>query len=84
MTGARDRLVVDAFREQVARLPAQGYGTIEFAMSPARRERLIRSGRRAMQAYLDAPHPADTPMPPDAAGDVQSLADRAALRLLRP
>ena len=35
------------------RLPAQGYGTVEFDMDDARRNALVQAGRRSMQAYLD-------------------------------
>lgn len=85
MTTARDRLVVDAFERLVARLPARGYGTIEFDMGEKRRELLVQSGRIAMRAYFDQP-PASDLAPPSA--EAQRLAmeyvNRVALRMLEP
>ncbi len=52
-TQAHDKMVIDSFQEVVCRLPAQGYGTTEFDMSPVRREALIAAGRAAMSAYFD-------------------------------
>lgn len=85
MTSARDKMVIEAFAELVARLPAKGYGTLEFDMSDTRRERLIESGRSTMRAWFDRPRPADVqpegaPMPPDA----QQHANRVARQLLMP
>jgi predicted acylesterase/phospholipase RssA len=51
--GAHDKMVMDAFKELVVRLPAGGYGTTEFGMNAARRENLVEAGRRAMRTYLD-------------------------------
>lgn len=51
-TGARDKMVIDAFETRVARLPAQGYDTTEFHMSSDRRNALIKAGRKTMQEYL--------------------------------
>ncbi len=85
MTAARDRMVIDAFPEIVARLPAQGYGTIEFAMSDARRARLIRSGYQALGAFLDQPRPAHAPTrDPASLPTLRALADRSASSLLQP
>jgi predicted acylesterase/phospholipase RssA len=52
MTNAHDKEVIDSLRNLVARLPAQGYGTTEFDMSPERREALVRAGHTAMEEYL--------------------------------
>ena len=53
MTGARDKNVIDAFEKLVVRLPAKGYGTVEFDMSDERRELLVEAGRTVMRAYLE-------------------------------
>lgn len=52
MTKAHDKQVIDSFEGLVARLPAKGYGTTEFGMSPARRDALVSAGREAMKEYL--------------------------------
>lgn len=58
MTSARDTMVLEAFEESVVRLPARGYGTIEFDMSDARRDLLVESGRAAMARWLEKASPA--------------------------
>jgi len=85
MTSARDKMVIEAFEPMVARLPAKGYGTLEFDMTDARREALIECGRSALRAWFDRPRPADVqpegaPVPPDALHH----ANRVAARLLMP
>jgi predicted acylesterase/phospholipase RssA len=83
MTGARDRMVVDAFAEHVVRLPAQGYGTIEFNMDDLKRDRLIAAGRVAMAAWFDRPQPSDAASPENRAWR-DNYATRAARDLLAP
>lgn len=51
-TQAHDKMVIEAFEQFVCRLPAQGYGTIEFNMTDDRREKLIAAGRAAMSRYF--------------------------------
>jgi len=53
MMQARDKSVIEAFERFVIRLPAKGYGTIEFGMSDERRGALIQAGRQATIAYLE-------------------------------
>ena len=53
MMQARDKSVIEAFERFVIRLPAKGYGTIEFGMSNERRDALIAAGRQATFAYLE-------------------------------
>jgi predicted acylesterase/phospholipase RssA len=53
MMQARDKSVIEAFERFVIRLPAKGYGTIEFGMSDERRDALIAAGRQAAFAYLE-------------------------------
>ena len=55
MTQAHDKQVIEAFERFVARMPAQGYGTMEFDMSDSRRETLIAGGRNAMEDYFKQP-----------------------------
>ena len=53
MTQAHDKSVIDTFENLVIRLPAEGYGTIEFGMSDERRDALVSAGREATAAYFD-------------------------------
>lgn len=53
MMRARDKMVIDQYAGYVLRLPAKGYGTIDFSMSASRRAALVAAGRAAMLAYLD-------------------------------
>jgi predicted acylesterase/phospholipase RssA len=56
---ARDKMVVEELEKWVIRLPAKGYGTVEFDMSAERRESLVNAGRLTMQAYLQGPSAAE-------------------------
>ena len=56
--GARDKSVIEAFEQYVARMPAKGYGTTEFDMTDDRRNRLVKAGRKAMQNYFTYEQPA--------------------------
>jgi predicted acylesterase/phospholipase RssA len=55
MLNAHDRAVIQASMAngEICRLPAQGYGSLEFGMTEARRAALIEAGRAATAAYLD-------------------------------
>ena len=52
MTKARDNADIRRYNEQICRLPAFGYGTTEFDMTPERLKSLIDAGRQAMEAFL--------------------------------
>ncbi len=52
-TAAWDRPALRRFEPLICRLPAKGYGTLEFAMDKVRRERLLAASRAAMTAHLD-------------------------------
>jgi predicted acylesterase/phospholipase RssA len=52
VTKAHDKMLIDAYEQFVCRLPAKGYGTMEFDMSDARRDALIEGGRQALDAYF--------------------------------
>jgi predicted acylesterase/phospholipase RssA len=54
---AHDTAMLGAYEEFVCRLPAQGYGTMEFDMTPERMQAIVAAGEAAMEAYLQA-HPA--------------------------
>jgi NTE family protein len=56
LLNAHDRAVVEACmaNNEICRLPALGYGAIDFNMSEPRQRALIRAGRTAMAAYFDA------------------------------
>lgn len=51
--GARDKAVISSFEHLVVRLPAKGFGTVEFDMSDQRRNLLVDAGRQTMMHYLD-------------------------------
>lgn len=52
VTQAHDKFVIEAYRDKVCRLPAQGYGTLDFDVSDKRRDALIAAGYAAAAAYL--------------------------------
>lgn len=58
VTGARDKSVIEAFENYVARMPAKGYGTTEFDMTDERRNTLVEAGRNAMYNYFTYEQPA--------------------------
>jgi predicted acylesterase/phospholipase RssA len=87
LTQAHDKKVIEAYEHCVVRLPAKGYGTIEFGMSEKRRNALISAGRAATAAYFQGPV-VQPPSPGDfAAGaleieEVLSPADKISTRIL--
>ena len=52
VTSAHDKFVIEAYRHLVCRLPAGGYGTMEFDMSDERVDALVAAGRSALEAHL--------------------------------
>lgn len=52
VTQAHDKFVIDALRDNVCRLPAKGYGTLDFDVSDERRDALIGAGYEATKAYF--------------------------------
>jgi len=52
MQGAHDRQTISANPDLICRLPAKGYGTMEFDMTPQRKKALVAAGRQAMEAHL--------------------------------
>lgn len=80
---ARDKMVIEAFEKLVVRLPAKGYGTTEFEMSEARRERLVEAGRATMTAYLEQLAAEPVSFGPDPEAErAQQAADKLARKLL--
>ncbi len=83
MMGAHDKAVISTFEDLVVRLPAKGYGTVEFDMSDERRDLLVDAGRQAMKRYLDQREAQavtaaeETPMTPE------EIADQMATRMLK-
>lgn len=53
-TQAHDKMVIDNFQDIVCHLPAKGYETTEFGMTPERRKALITAGQNAMADFFDA------------------------------
>ncbi len=52
-TAAWDAPAMGRFERLICRLPAQGYGTLEFQLDASRREKLLAAARTAMMAHLD-------------------------------
>ena len=52
MTGAWDNAMIRHFSSQICRLPAAGYGTLEFDLDGERLERFLRAARAAMKFHL--------------------------------
>ncbi|MFN2150630.1 MAG: patatin-like phospholipase family protein [Anaerolineales bacterium] len=80
---ARDKSVIEAFENLVARMPAKGYGTTEFDMTDERRNTLVEAGRNAMEEYFEKQQPAgavafamDIQPDPTATSTANKLADR--------
>jgi predicted acylesterase/phospholipase RssA len=89
LISAHDKSVIETFEQFVIRLPAKGYGTIEFGMSEEKRTALVTAGRQATAAYFDGQEAVSreetsfAPGPP-AAESVTAVADRIATRRLFP
>jgi predicted acylesterase/phospholipase RssA len=50
---AHDNMAISVFARYVVRLPAGGYGTIQFDMTEAERSALVDAGREAMREFLE-------------------------------
>jgi len=55
--GAHDKSVIDAYQYMVCRLPAKGYGILEFDLSAERMEPILRAGEAAMQQHFQERFP---------------------------
>ncbi len=80
-TQAHDKIVIDKFKNLVARLPAKGFGTTEFDMSNERRAALVAAGQKHTADFFNRVSIAALPPAPDA--DVADYADRVAIRILQ-
>ena len=56
LTNAHDEIVAHLYPDNICRLPAKGYDTMELDMSDARIRLLIDGGAEAMRAYLMGSH----------------------------
>lgn len=54
-TQAHDNMSIALFSKFIARLPAAGYRTTQFDMTPGERVALINAGRKAIEAYFNPP-----------------------------
>ena len=80
MTQAHDKEVMEAYEDCVIRLPAKGYGTIEFGMQNNRREALVAAGRAATAAFFNRVEGLETR---DLSSEpILSAVDRISLRIL--
>jgi len=52
LLGAHDKSVMDTHQHMVCRLPAKGYGILEFDLTPERMAPILRAGDAAMEAHL--------------------------------
>jgi predicted acylesterase/phospholipase RssA len=84
VTQAHDKSVIEAFERFVVRLPARTYGTVEFGMSAARREALVKAGQAATVAYFNRQEALAAAGPSFAinASDLEPAADRIAEKML--
>ena len=53
MMQAHDKAIMETYSHLVVRLPAKGYGALEFGMSPERRQALVDVGRARTKEYFD-------------------------------
>ena len=85
MTTAHDKLVLDNYEHLVVRLPAKGYGAVEFGMKEEKRNRLVKAGYDATKAWFERPRPAgDAAVTAAAVAQAQGHADRIARDILQP
>ncbi len=81
-TQAHDKMVIEAFEDCIVRLPARGYGTVEFDMSDEKRDALINAGYQATDKHLHSPE-SDRDIAPAQPITSDELANRHALHLLQ-
>ncbi len=58
LLASHDKSVLDAHEQLVCRLPARGYGILEFDLTPERMAPIVQAGEAAMEAHLAARFPA--------------------------
>ncbi len=83
---ARDKMVIEALEKFVIRLPARGFGTVEFEMTDERRGLLVNAGREAMKAFFERAAATEVVsfgvMEGEDAKQGQRTADKLAVRML--
>ena len=52
MTGAADNEMIHRYANDICRLPAKGYGTLEFGMAGDRLDKFVGAARAAMEVHL--------------------------------
>ena len=52
LLGAHDKSVIEAHKYMVCRLPAKGYGTLEFELTSERMAPILKAGEMAMEMHL--------------------------------
>jgi hypothetical protein len=52
LLAARDKTIIDTYKHMVCRLPAKGYGVLEFDLTSERMQPILTAGRNAMTAHL--------------------------------
>jgi hypothetical protein len=52
LLGGHDKHVIDEHKHLVCRLPAKGYGILEFDLTPERMAPIVNAGEAAMEAHL--------------------------------
>ena len=53
MTGSHDKAAIQVYSRKICRLPAKGFGTLEFDLAGPRLENFLDASRRAMRAHLE-------------------------------
>jgi len=81
VTQAHDKMVIEAFEDCIVRLPARGYGTVEFDMSEEKRIALIDAGYQATDKHLSVGE-TDRDLTPAEPESSSELANKHALVLL--
>lgn len=79
---SHDKMILESSTGLVIRLPAKGYGTVEFDMSPQRRQALIDAGREATRIYFDLRPMAAPAIDERSRVQAQRIADSLASRML--
>lgn len=82
MTQAHDNAIIEEFAQLVVRVPARGYSAIDFDMSDARRDALVRAGRKAMADYLNQIETAPPSFDIAETARADAIAGRIATRIL--
>jgi hypothetical protein len=49
---AQDKTIIDTYKHLVCRLPAKGYGILEFELTPERMAPILKSGEAAMETHF--------------------------------